>query len=273
MIARDSRSAGVVPGKPEIEQRWDPERYRRNASFVPALGTGVVELLAPQAGECILDLGCGDGTLTASLAAHASVIGVDQSAEQVAAAVARGLDARIVDGGNLPFAAEFDAVFSNAALHWMRAPDLVIDGVWRALKPGGRFVAECGGAGNVAQVLAAVFAALARRGIDGRPAIPWYFPTVDDYRARLEKRGFVVRAITLTPRPTPLPGALGDWLETFAEGFLALVPSAERAAMKAEIEDRARPILFRDGSWTVDYVRLRFAAIKPGDAKRNSEAV
>ena len=272
MTAGDSRAAGVVPGKPEVEQRWDPERYRRNASFVPELGAGVVALLAPRPGERILDLGCGDGALTVTLAAQASVVGVDQSAEQVAAAVARGLDARVVDGAYLPFAAEFDAVFSNAALHWMRAPDVVIDGVWRALKPGSRFVAECGGAGNVAQVLTALLTTLAHRGIDGRSTIPWYFPTVDDYRARLERRGFAVQTITLTPRPTPLPGALGDWLETFAESFLALVPAVDRPAIKAEVEDRARPHLFRDGIWAVDYVRLRFAAVKPGGAKRNSEA-
>ena len=272
MTAGDSRAAGVVPGKPETEQRWDPERYRRNAAFVPALGAGVVALLAPRSGERILDLGCGDGALTATLAAQASVVGVDQSAEQVAAAAARGLDARVVDGAHLPFATEFDAVFSNAALHWMRAPDAVIDGVWRALKPGGRFVAECGGAGNVAQVLAALLAALARRGIDGRPSMPWYFPTVEDYRARLEKRGFAVRSIALISRPTTLPGALGDWLETFAETFLALVPAADRAAVKADVENLTRPHLFCDGIWTVDYVRLRFAVVKPGDAKRDCEA-
>ena len=272
MTAGDSRAAGVVPGKPETEQRWDPERYRRNAAFVPALGAGVVALLAPRSGERILDLGCGDGALTATLATQASVVGVDQSAEQVAAAVARGLDARVVDGAHLPFAAEFDAVFSNAALHWMRTPDAVIDGVWRALKPGGRFVAECGGAGNVAQVLAALLAALARRGIDGRPSMPWFFPTAEDYRARLEKRGFTVRSIALIARPTVLPGALGDWLDTFAETFLALVPPAGRPALKADVEDLTRPYLFHDGSWTVDYVRLRFAAVKSGGAKRGCEA-
>ncbi len=271
MTLGDSRGAGVVPGKPEVEQRWDPERYRRNAAFVPALGADVVALLAPQPGERILDLGCGDGVLTATLAEHAAVVGVDQSAEQIAAA-ARGLDVRVVDGAQLPFAEEFDAVFSNAALHWMRAPDAVIDGVWRVLKPGGRFVAECGGAGNVAQVLDALLAVLARRGIDGRTTIPWYFPTVDEYRRRLETRGFTVRIMTLTARPTALPGALGDWLDTFAESFLALVPPGERAAVKAEVETRACPHLFHAGTWSVDYVRLRFAALKPGTARRKGEA-
>jgi len=272
MTIGDSRAAGVVPGKPGVEQRWDPERYRRNAAFVPALGADLVDLLAPNAGERILDLGCGDGALTAALAERATVVGVDRSAEQIAAATARGLDARVVDGTRLTFVSEFDAVFSNAALHWMRAPDAVIDGVWRALKPGGRFVAECGGAGNIALVLQALLRGLALRGIDGCPTIPWYFPTIQDYGARLERRGFTVPTITLTPRSTTLPGSLGDWLDTFAESFLALVPPQDHAALKTEVETLARPHLFRAGKWTVDYVRLRFAALKPVAAKSACEA-
>src|SRR5579859_3384733 len=116
MTIGGSRAAGVVPGEPGVEQRWDPERYRRNAAFVPALGADLVDLLAPGAGERILDLGCGDGALTAVLAERATVVGVDRSAEQVTAATARGLDARVVDGTQLTFVREFDAVFSNAAL-------------------------------------------------------------------------------------------------------------------------------------------------------------
>ncbi len=150
-------------------QTWDPERYARNARFVADLGAPVLELLAPQAGECILDLGCGDGVLTAKLAAMGcDVIGVDASTPQIEAARKLGVDARVIDGENLAFANEFDAVFSNAALHWMRNPDKVIAGVYRALRPQGRFVAEFGGHGCVAKIKTALVEALNRRGISGR---------------------------------------------------------------------------------------------------------
>ncbi len=246
-------------------QRWDPERYARNARFVADLGAPLVELLAPRPGEAILDLGCGDGALTEALVARgALVVGVDGSAEQVAAARARGLDARQADGEALDFEAAFDAVFSNAALHWMRKADAVIDGVWRALRPGGRFVAEMGGAGNVVGIRTALLAALERRGIDGQAVNPWYFPSPEDYRRRLEARGFEVRSIALIDRPTPLPGAMADWLETFAETFLKLVPAEARAALAKEVSEALRPShCDAEERWTADYVRLRFSARKP----------
>ena len=255
----------VRPGGKVIGQHWDPARYQRNAGFVAVLGQPVVELLAPEPEERILDLGCGDGALTAVLAQRARVTAVDASAAQVAAARARGLDAHVMDGTQLGFAAEFDAVFSNAALHWMRDPDAVIDGVWRALKPGGRFVAECGGAGNVATVVDALHSVVARYGVDGHAVSPWYFPSADEYRGRLERRGFVVRSIALIPRPTPLPGRLADWLDTFAESFLAAVPGDEHGAVKDAVEAMLRAShCDANGAWTVDYVRLRLAAVKPG---------
>ena len=260
------RSNTAVPGERVVDQRWDPRRYQENAGFVAVLGAPLFEMLAPKAGERILDLGCGDGALTEKIAAVATVVAVDASADQIQAARARGLDAHVVNGTKLAFEAEFDAVFSNAALHWMRDPDAVIAGVWRALRPGGRFVAECGGAGNVELILRALVVALERRGLDGRAAIPWYFPAPEEYRARLERRGFVVESIALIPRPTPLPGPLGDWLDTFAESFLAAVPVAERPAVKREVEAELRPkLLDKQGVWITDYVRLRFAARKPAE--------
>ena len=193
-----------------MTQHWDPESYAAHARFVSDLGAPVVDLLAPQPGERILDLGCGDGALTERLRnAGCLVVGVDSSPEQVWAALERGLDARIVDALELPFDEEFDAVFSNAVLHWIRDADAAIDGVWKALRPGGRFVAECGGAGCVASVRECFAEALGARGVDGAAADPWYFPTEDDYRARLERRGFRVDSIQRFPRPTPAPRRRG----------------------------------------------------------------
>ncbi len=245
-------------------QTWDPQGYAKNARFVSDLGGPVVELLAPQAGERILDLGCGDGALTAKLAAMGcDIVGVDSSAQQIAAARALGLDARVVDCQNLAFDSEFDAVFSNAALHWMKRPDDVIAGVWRALKSGGRFVAEFGGFGCVEKIRTALIAALNRRGVDGRAADPWYFPGVEDYGARLRARGFDVKYIALIPRPTPLPGDITGWLATFALSFTAVLPEADRPAFIAEVKEVLRPQLCDTrGQWVADYMRLRFSATR-----------
>jgi SAM-dependent methyltransferase len=159
-------------------QPWSAARYAAAASFVPALGAPVLELLAARLGERILDLGCGDGALTQRIAAlGAAVVGVDAAPDMVAAAQARGLDARIIRGQSLPFVGEFDAVFSNAALHWMRPPELVLAGVHRALRPGGRFVAEMGGHNNTAAIMVALRAVFDRRGVDAAHRSPWYFPT------------------------------------------------------------------------------------------------
>jgi SAM-dependent methyltransferase len=246
-------------------QTWDPERYAKNARFVSDLGQPVLELLAPQPGERVLDLGCGDGVLTEKVMAKgASVVGVDGSTPQIAAARARGIDARVMDGQALAFEREFDAVFSNAALHWMRESDAVIRGVARALRPGGRFVGEFGGHGCVAKILAAVEAALGRRGIDAARLNPWYFPTAEEYAARLAAGGFEVGYIALIPRPTALPGDLRGWLETFCESFTAALAPGDRAALLDEVQEALRPQLCdAEGRWSADYVRLRFSARLP----------
>jgi SAM-dependent methyltransferase len=243
-------------------QVWRAEQYATNARFVSDLGLPVVELLDPHAGERILDLGCGDGALTLRLVElGCRVVGVDASPDMVGAAQARGLDARVVDGHDLRFQAEFDAVFSNAALHWMKQPGRVLAGVRAALVPGGRFVGEFGGQGNVATILAALTAALARRGIDAAPLSPFWFPDPDEFRRLLEAHGFAVREIGLFPRPTPLPGSLVAWFETFAQPFSAAVPRAGRGAFLDEVAEACRPTLCdAAGRWQADYVRLRFAA-------------
>ena len=196
----------------------------------------VVRLLAPRLGERILDLGCGDGVLAAKMAEMGcEVVGVDASEMQVAAAQKLGVDARVLAGEELPFRDEFDAVFSNAALHWMLRPEEVI-----------------------------AIAALHRRGIDGESLVPWFFPTIEDYSARLRRAGFVISYISLFPRPTPLPGDVSSWLETFAENFLGALPTAERPAFLKEVrETLRRKLCDANGNWTADYVRLRFAAQKP----------
>ena len=245
-------------------QTWDPVTYARNARFVSDLGSPVLELLAPRPGERILDLGCGDGALTKRLVdLQCEVVAVDSSPAQIEAATKLGLDARVMNAEALPFDEEFDAVFSNAVLHWIKRADEAIAAVYRSLKPGGRFVAECGGHGCVRKVQTALVRALNRRGMDGEARVPWYFPTPGDYATRLERAGFRVDSIALIPRPTPLPGDVTDWLETFAHDFLYGLSDGARTEylheVRAELEPQLRD---RTGTWVADYVRLRFSATK-----------
>lgn len=244
-------------------QHWDPRQYAQHAGFVPQLGMEVLELLAPKAGEYILDLGCGDGVLsTRLLEAGCRVLAVDASPEMVAAANARGLDAHVCDGESLEFNRQFDAVFSNAALHWMRDPQRVIGGVWRSLKPGGRFVAEFGAKGNVSGIVTALESVLAEHGIEA--SSPWYFPEPQDYRALLAACGFDVTRLEAFERPTLLPGDVGSWLETFAQAYFTNVSAKEKNEVVNEVVTKLSPHM-RDnqGRWFADYVRIRFSASKP----------
>lgn len=247
-------------------QIWDASRYATNAAFVPALGQPVLELLQPQPGERILDLGCGDGVLTEKLSATgATVVGVDSAPGMVAAACQRGLDARVMNATKLPFDQEFDAVFSNAVLHWIKGdPDAAIAAAFRALRRPGRFVGEMGGHGCVAAINLALIAGLEKRGIQNAASVcPWYFPTVDDYTARLERAGFVPESVQLIPRPTPLPAGMRAWLETFANPLCAVLPEDQRGEYLDEATKLLSSVLCDEkGRWTADYMRLRFVARK-----------
>lgn len=242
--------------------QWDPDQYAEHARFVSELGAPVLEYLAAKPGERILDLGCGDGTLTSQLKElGCAVVGVDASPEMVAAARTRGIEARVMPGEALIYEDRFEAVFSNAALHWMKDPEAVIQGVWRALIPGGRFVAEFGGHGNIAAIMKALNAALRRRGLEVEQ--PWYFPHADEYGERLQTGGFDVQEIRLFPRPTHLPSDIAGWLDTFAQPYTNSLSPEDKEIFIAEVVDELRPTLCdAKGQWTADYVRIRFFARK-----------
>lgn len=246
---------------------WDANLYATHAAFVPALGAPVLDLLAPQPGERILDLGCGDGVLTRKMVdAGAIVVGVDADLQMVAAAREKGLDARRGDARQLGFAAEFDAVFTNAALHWVGAPAQVTAGVARALKPGGRYVGEFGGHGNIAAIRVALRAVLKAHNYRVEPDEVSYYPTAEAFRKILENGGFIVESCAIIPRPTPLPSGMAAWLNTFRGGFIdsAGVPPEKRAQIIEDVRALLRPVLADDGgNWIADYVRIRFSARLP----------
>ncbi|MFB6232702.1 MAG: trans-aconitate 2-methyltransferase [Haloarculaceae archaeon] len=257
---------GHAEGTPN---EWDPDDYDGGHGFVYEYGADVVELLAPEPGERILDLGCGTGHLTAEIAASVGdegrVIGVDRSGEMVARAREAYPDLQFLRADARAFAADtpFDAVFSNAALHWIPQQAAVAETVAGLLRPGGRFVAELGGAGNVATIVDAVEAACGDRGL--RTENPWYFPTVGEHATLLERHGFEVTHARLFDRPTDLDGGeagLREWLGMFGDSLLAPLSPEQQAAVVTDVEERLRPTLYdpESSTWTADYRRLRFVA-------------
>lgn len=249
--------------------RWSPADYAKNAAFVPRLGDAVLQLLDPRPGELILDVGCGDGALTERIVeAGANVIGLDSSSEMVEAARGRGIDAFVADAEDMDLErfGQFDAVFSNAALHWMLDADAVATGIFKALRAGGRFVGEMGGEGNLATLRQALRDELVARGYPMPEKDPAWYASVEEFTRLYHVAGFDNIKAELIPRPTPLPGGVADWIKTFRAGVMdvAMVPEWERDVVAAAVEARVAPKLKQaDGSWCADYVRLRFSMHKP----------
>jgi trans-aconitate methyltransferase len=248
------------------EMRWDSALYDNKHSFVWKLAAGVLELLNPHPGERILDVGCGTGHLTAKIASTGAIcIGVDGSEEMIRQArkTYPGLHFEVMDAREVRFAESFDAVFSNAVLHWINEPERVAVGIARSLRPGGRFVAEFGGKGNTANFVAAASRAWTDSGLPGAFAHPWFYPSLAEYATLLEQHGFEVTHAELFDRPTPLADGergLRNWIEMFGEAFLQGISDPQRENFIANLEREARPALFRDSHWIMDYRRLRIAA-------------
>lgn len=251
-----------------VTNEWDGNDYDATCAFVHAAASDLVDVLDPQHGEHVLDLGCGTGHLTEAIREHgASAVGLDQSESMIAEAREQYPDCEFVHADARSYEPDrtFDAVFSNAALHWIpdADQDALLDTVADALEAGGRFIAECGGVGNVAAIRAAVDDALDDRGYDIDN--PWYFPSIGEYASRLEAHGFEVRMAELFDRPTTLEGGddgLREWLDMFGDPIFDPLSEAEQNAVVNDVEDALRDDLFREGSWVADYRRLRFVAVK-----------
>jgi trans-aconitate methyltransferase len=252
------------------EAKWDAGLYDAKHSFVWEKASGVVKLLAPKQSERILDLGCGTGALTAEIAAKGSqVVGVDRSAEMIAEARNKfpAIRFEVCDARELPFSGEFDAVFSNAVLHWIPEAERVVQGVARSLRNGGRLVAEFGGRRNVESVVVAMENGLQRLGLSAVGANPWYYPSVGEYSALLEHHGLEVVEAALFERPTKLEdgeSGLRNWIAMFGAAFLNRVPPERQGEFFDAVELFARPARWKGAFWELDYRRLRVAAIKAG---------
>lgn len=252
-----------------LSKVWNAPEYQQSHSYIWQYGADLLGLLAPQPGERILDLGCGTGHLTAEIAkSGARVVGADNSADMVRAAVMNFPDITFVqaDARELAFDEPFDAVFSNAVLHWIKEADEVLDSVTRCLKPGGRIVAEMGGKGNIKGVVTALRRALrSTLGDPGNEVDPWYFPTIGEYAHLLEERGFEVSFASHFSRPTPQQegeGGLRDWIRMFCSEFLSGLDADVEDRVLTLVEEELRPRMYDGVRWTVDYRRLRFVARK-----------
>jgi trans-aconitate methyltransferase len=252
------------PAETPPSNAWDAARYQDKHSFVWRYGADLLQLLEPRSDERILDVGCGTGQLTADIArTGAQVIGLDYSPDMLANAHKNFPDLTFVlgDAARFEFPESFDAVFSNAALHWVKDAAGAARSIAGALRPGGRFVAEFGGKGNITSVLSALRTVL---GPNADQQSPWYYPSIGEYSTVLEQQGFEVRQASLFDRPTPLEGenGLDHWLRMFLPSYLRGLSPERADSIVGHLVEHLRPQLYRDGIWTVDYRRIRIVAVR-----------
>jgi len=242
---------------------WDANKYKKHADFVSNLAFPVVELLNPKENERILDLGCGEGTLALEIKRlGADVLGIDLNENMVEKAKSKGIDAQIMSATNLDFENEFDAVFSNAVLHWVKESELAIQKINKSLKQDGRFIAEFGGYGNIKNLTNAMQEVFDNNPSWGAFNNPWYFLSDLEYKKLLEKNGFKVEYIELIQRPTPIDD-ITNWLDVFANGITKNLTDEQKIKFKEEVKEILKPKQYskKDG-WSADYVRLRLKAKK-----------
>ena len=243
---------------------WNADLYKEKHAFVFQFGNSLLEWLDPKEGEEILDLGCGTGELTAQLATTgAKVTGLDGAASMIASAKQHfpAVNFVVADATSFKLPVKFDAVFSNATLHWIRQKEKVLDRIYHHLKPGGRLVLEMGGKGNVADVTEAMEKAIKARGYEYKPF--WYFPSVGEYTSLLEEYDFRVNQVSYFDRETELADAengVVEWLQMFGSHFFETVPEKDRLPILQEVQESLRATNFRDGKWHLKYVRLRIRA-------------
>ena len=242
---------------------WDANIYNQHASFVSNLAMPVVELLNPQQNEHILDLGCGDGTLANEIQKYgAHVIAIDTSDKMVEKAKKNGIEAYKMDVTNLEFKSQFDAVFSNAVLHWVKTSKLAIQQVHKVLRTDGRFIAEFGGYENIQSLINAMENVFKKNEDFGKFINPWYFPKKDEYKQLLETNGFIVKEINIFKRATKIDD-INNWLDIFANGIVSHLTNSQKKEFKKQVRTILKPILYTNqNGWVIDYVRLRVKAVK-----------
>jgi trans-aconitate 2-methyltransferase len=252
------------------QNQWNTALYESKHSFVWEHAEDLLKLLSPRPGERILDLGCGTGQLTEKIAVTEAVtMGIDADTSMVEKARQNypHLQFAVADAREFQVEQPFDAIFSNAVLHWIPESDAVIRCIYQALKPRGRFVAEFGGKGNVKAITQALFSVLeAFQLTSSITSIPWYFPSIGEYTSSLEKHGLEVIYAALLDRPTPLSdgdAGMANWIEMFASRFLLGLSAEEKTNVIQTVEERLKPTLYQDGTWIADYRRIRVVAFKP----------